>query len=99
LSRVIDTVIVGVNFTKAVHIISDKSEEIGSLLINELNHGVTGLNGTGLYSKRDKNILLCIIRRRDLPHLKSEISKIDKKAFVFVTDVREVLGEGFSEHV
>ncbi len=98
VSRVIDTVIVGVNYTKAVHIISDNSEEI-SRKINSMNLGVTGLKGKGIYSGTDKNILLCIVRRRDLPHLKTAISQIDNKAFVFVTDVREVLGEGFSQHV
>ncbi len=98
ISRVIDTVIVGVNYTKAVHIISDNSEEI-SRTLNNMNLGVTGLQGKGVYSGKDKNILLCIVRRRDLPHLKTAISQIDNKAFVFVTDVREVLGEGFSQHV
>ncbi len=99
LSRIIDTVIVGVNYTKAVHIISDKSDEIIQTVVHEMNLGATGLNGKGIYSGTDKNILLCIARRRDLPHLKAAVNKIDNKAFIFVTDVREVLGEGFSEHV
>ena len=99
LSRVIDTVIVGVNYTKAVHIISDKPDEISSKLVFEMNHGMTRLNGRGMYSGKDKNVLLCIIRRRELPHLKSVVSEIDNNAFIFVTDVREVLGEGFSNHV
>jgi len=99
LSRVIDTVIVGVNYTKAVHIISDESEEISKKLVFEMNHGMTRINGRGMYSGKDKNVLLCIIRRRELPHLKSVVSKIDNNAFIFVTDVREVLGEGFSNHV
>ena len=99
LSKVIDTVIVGVNYTKAVHIISDKPEEISKKLVFEMNHGMTSLNGKGIYSEKDKNVLLCIIRRRDLPHLKTVVSEIDNNAFIFVTDVREVLGEGFSNHV
>lgn len=98
-SRVIDTVIVGVNYTKAVHIISDNSDEISKKLVFEMNHGMTSLNGKGMYTGRDKNVLLCIIRRKDLPHLKTVVSEIDKNAFIFVTDVREVLGEGFSRHV
>lgn len=99
LSRMIDTVIVGVNYTKAVHIISDKSDEIAPVLVHEMNHGMTGLKGTGMYSGKEKNVLLCIVRRRDLPHMKSTVAKIDPDAFIFVTDVREVLGEGFSRHV
>ena len=98
-SKVIDTVIVGVNYTKAVHIISDFSEEISNKLVYEMNHGMTRLDGKGMYSGKEKNVLLCIIRRRDLPHLKSVVSEIDINAFIFVTDVREVLGEGFSIHV
>jgi len=98
-SRVIDTVIVGVNYTKAVHIISDKAEEIAPLLVHEMNHGMTSLSGKGMYTGKEKNVLLCILRRRDLPHLKSSVASLDPNAFIFVTDVREVLGEGFSSHV
>lgn len=98
-SRVIDTVIVGVNYTKAVHIISDKSEEISRKMVLEMNHGMTSLKGKGMYTGNEKNVLLCIIRRRELPHFKAVVSQIDKNAFIFVTDVREVLGEGFSSHV
>jgi uncharacterized membrane-anchored protein YitT (DUF2179 family) len=98
-SNVIDTVIVGVNYTKAVHIISEKPEDISKKLVFEMNHGMTSLNGKGMYSGKAKNVLLCIIRRRDLPHLKAVVSEIDINAFIFVTDVREVLGEGFSSHV
>jgi len=98
-SKVVDAVIVGVNYTKAVHIISDNSEKISKKLVCEMNHGMTSLNGKGMYTGKDKNVLLCIIRRRDLPHLKSVVSEIDINAFIFVTDVREVLGEGFSSHV
>ena len=98
-SRVIDTVIVGVNYTKAVHVISDKSEEISRKLVFEMNHGMTSLSGKGMYTGKEKNVLLCIIRRRELPHLEAVVSQIDENAFIFVTDVREVLGEGFSSHV
>lgn len=97
-SRVIDTVIVGVNYTKAVYIISDKSDEIAPVLVNEMNRGLTGLQGRGMYTGREKNVLLCVIRRRDLPHLKSTVLQIDENAFIFVTDVRDVLGEGFASH-
>lgn len=45
------------------------------------------------------SVLLCILRRRDLPHLKSQVAFLDPNAFIFVTDVREVLGEGFFKHV
>jgi uncharacterized membrane-anchored protein YitT (DUF2179 family) len=56
-SRVIDAVIVGVNYTKAVHIISDKPEEISNKLVFEMNHGMTSLNGKGMISKKEKNVL------------------------------------------
>jgi uncharacterized membrane-anchored protein YitT (DUF2179 family) len=99
VSRVIDTVVVGVNYTKAVHIISDKHKEIAQFLVSDMDLGLTSLSGQGMFSHQQKNVLLCVIRRRELPNLKSAVNKIDKKAFVFVTDVREVLGEGFSSHV
>lgn len=95
-SKVIDAVLEGVNFAKALIIISDKSEIIADKILKELDRGVTGLDGVGMYTKNRKNILLCVVKRQEVTKLKSLIKEIDADAFVILADVREVLGEGFS---
>lgn len=97
-SKVIDAILEGVNFAKAVYIISDKSEEIAQRVMAELDRGVTGLKGKGMYTGTDKNVLYCILQRGQLPELKEIVKETDRSAFVILTDVREVLGEGFKTY-
>lgn len=94
-SKVIDTILEGVNFAKALFIISNRSEEIAMEILNNLDRGVTALKGKGMYTKEDKQVLFCVVHRRQIPEVKSIVKKIDKNAFVILTDIREVLGEGF----
>ncbi len=97
-SQIIDGIIEGVDFAKAVFIISEKSEEIANRIMNELDRGVTGLSGTGMYTKHKRQILMCILRRREIAPLKLLVREIDENAFVILTDAREVVGEGFKRH-
>jgi uncharacterized membrane-anchored protein YitT (DUF2179 family) len=97
-SKVIDAILEGVNFAKAVYIISEKSEEIAQNILSELDRGVTALKGTGMFTGHDKTVLLCVLNRAQLPALKNMVKKIDPCAFVIMMDIREVLGEGFKSY-
>lgn len=97
-SKVIDAILEGVNFAKAVFIISDSSNEIAARILKELDRGVTALKGTGMYTGNDKNVLLCVLHRGQLPVLKEIVREVDEKAFIILADIREVLGEGFKTY-
>lgn len=97
-TKVIDIILEGFNFAKAVYIISDHSELISEGIMKDLDRGVTALRGTGMYTKQDKQVLYCIIQSRQLPALKSMVKGIDPAAFVILSDVTEVLGEGFKTY-
>lgn len=97
-TKVIDSVLIGFNFSKAAYIISDKSSEISDLILNELDRGVTGINGKGMFSKEDKTVLLCVLRKREIPKLRRLVIKIDPNAFVFLSEAGDVYGEGFEPH-
>lgn len=97
-SAVIDGVIVGINFSKAAYIISDHSEQIAEAIMTDLDRGVTGLNGRGMFSKEDKTVLLCVLRKREIPKLRRLVKDVDHNAFVFLSEAREVFGEGFESH-
>lgn len=94
-SRVIDTVLNGLGYAKSVYIISDEPEKIGNAILENLNRGVTILKGQGFYTRKDKDVLLCIIGRSQVVKLKGLVDDIDDKAFVMVSDATEVLGQGF----
>jgi len=95
-SKVMDAILEGVNFAKALIIISDKSDIIAEKILKELDRGVTGLHGIGMWTKKEKNVLLCVVKRHEVSRVKNLVKSIDQRAFVILTDVREVLGEGFS---
>lgn len=93
--RLIDLIQEGISYAKAFYIISDHTDEIGNKIINELDRGVTGLMGKGMYTQKDKVVLFCIVHRSQVFTMKEIVQSIDKKAFVILADVHEVLGEGF----
>ena len=97
-TKVIEMVTLGINFTKAVHIISGKSDVIGRRLLDELNRGVTGLDGRGLWTGGRKEVLVCVLTARQVPRLKRIVKEEDPDAFVYISDAREVFGEGFHVH-
>lgn len=97
ISKVIDAVLEGLDFAKAVFIISRKSNEIADVIFKELDRGVTSLYGKGMYSGEDTNVLLCVVGKKEISKLKDLVEIVDTSAFMVIADVREVLGEGFSD--
>jgi uncharacterized membrane-anchored protein YitT (DUF2179 family) len=95
-SKVIDLIQEGVNYSKAVYIISDEAENISRKILNEMERGVTFLGAKGAYTGEEKNVLMCVVTRLELTRLKNIVHELDPRAFVIVHDVHEVLGEGFS---
>lgn len=97
-AKVIDAILDGLHFSKAAFIITDHARHIADDVMAELDRGVTGLHGMGMYTKAEKNVLFCVVSKREIVKLKELAARRDPKAFVIVTDVREVLGEGFREY-
>lgn len=92
-----DIIITGVNRAKLCYIITEKSDEIGTALINNSPRGVTGIKGMGMYTKKDKGILLTVVKKHQLGDLKMIVHAIDPNAFVIVSETNEVLGKGFKD--
>ncbi|MFT9497296.1 YitT family protein [Anaerosolibacter sp.] len=93
--KIADFIVEDLNYAKAFYIISDNPHEIGSEILKTLNRGVTVLKAQGMYTGSEKEVLLCVINRSQMTKLKDIVRKIDENAFVMVTTVHEVLGEGF----
>ncbi len=92
-SKIIDSILEGVNFAKAVYIISNRPEELAEIILTDLDRGVTALEGTGMYTRTGKKVLFCVIERTQIPRLKALVKQKDPKAFIVMSDIREVLGE------
>lgn len=96
-SKIVDLFIEGVNFTKIVYIISDKSTEISNKILNDLDKGLSGIYGKGMYQNKEKLILMCVIKKRDLIKLKEIVKQVDDAAFMIISDAIDVYGLGFTK--
>ena len=95
----IDRIIEGFDDCKQLIIVSSKYEELKEFILNTVDRGCTKINGIGAYSNDEVSILYVVVNRKEFITLKNEIKKIDPKAFITVSDVKEVLGEGFTNLV
>ena len=95
-ARVIDFMQEGAYSAKGAMIISEKNNEISSNILKQMDRGVTILKGQGSFTRQDKDILYCVVARNELVRLKQVITSVDPHAFVSVSDVHDVLGEGFT---
>lgn len=95
-SKVIDLVLFGAVNSKVCYIITDESNKMKTALMNGLHRGVTLLHGEGAWSGREKDVILCVIKSRQIVELKHIIKEIDPKSFLILSDSREVFGTGFT---
>jgi uncharacterized membrane-anchored protein YitT (DUF2179 family) len=95
-TKITDIMLEGVSFAKGAFIISKDSQAIADAILLTMRRGVTGIPSVGMYSKSPQDMLMCVVDTKQLVALKELVHSIDERAFVIVTDVREVLGEGFT---
>ena len=95
-SKVINFILEGFNPRKAIMIISDKYDEIGQRIQMDLDRGITVLDGHGFYSKEKRQVLYVVVSRQQLMPVQRIIHEYDPEAFVIITDVNQVIGEGFT---
>ena len=93
-----DNLLDGLKFATQAVIISDRSQEIADLIMKRLERGVTSIDAVGMYSKSGKQMLVCVVSKKEIVLVRDIVKQIDRKAFVIVSDAREVFGEGFLEY-
>lgn len=95
-TMVIDLIGEGGFAGKGFIIVTAKPEEIAQKVTKDLDRGVTFIRGMGYYSRKDLNIIYCVVSRNEMKQMKDIISKIDPFAFITITEAHEILGEGFT---
>ncbi|GEK32010.1 membrane protein [Kurthia zopfii] len=95
-ARVIDFVQEGAYAARGAMIISDHHEQIAAKITTQMDRGVTYLHGEGFYKKEDRKIIYCVVSKNELFKLKSLINSVDPHAFVSISEVHDVAGEGFT---
>lgn len=98
-SRLVDAIMDGFDYARSAYIISDKNEEIGKAIMDNMSRGATAMKARGLYRNIDREVLVTVVTLKELSRLVSIIKSIDPNAFVTVHNVHEVLGEGFRRRI
>ncbi len=83
----------GAGFARVVFIASSIPEELAAELMHKIHRGATVLYGRGAYTGAEKNIVMMVAANGEIPKIKQIAAKTDPGSFMFVSDVREVLGE------
>ena len=78
----------------AYYIICDKEEEIANAILEKYHRGVTKLEALGMFSKKNKTMLLCVLPQAQTHEFRGIINKIDENAFIFSAPVTETMGDG-----
>ncbi|MDA2381023.1 YitT family protein [Bacillus cereus] len=95
-AKVIDFMQEGAYAAKGATIISEKNDEIAAKILSEMERGATFLKAVGSYTKVERNVLYCVVAKNEIVKLKNIIISVDPHAFVAVSDVHDVVGEGFT---
>ena len=97
-SKVMDSVLYSFDYSRVALIVTDEYEAVARAVDEKLDRGVTFLRAQGYYTRQDKFVLLCAIKKQQLPELKDLVAELDPNAFVILQDAHQVLGDGFKRH-
>ena len=95
-TKVLNFILEGFNPKKSLFIVSDKYEEIATAIEQVIGRSMTLFYARGYYRQDEKKVIMVVINRQQLLPLNKLIGQIDDKAFVVISEVQNVVGEGFS---
>lgn len=95
ISFVSGKIVDGPAVSRTAYIISRNSIEIAAIINKRLERGVTGIKVMGMYENKEKIMLVCVVRKREIHKIVEIVEEADKQAFMWIGDAREVMGEGF----
>lgn len=98
VTKLTDSMVDGLHFAKMAYIITQNGQQVSDILMQQLGRGITHTDVTGVYTGKHRDMLICVVSKKEIVELKEIVTRCDKNAFVIVSDVREALGEGFLDY-
>lgn len=98
-SIVLDYVLYGKDEANLILVISDKNASISERILKEIRTGVTLLEGKGAYSRKDKQIILCAVRKIQTAKIEKIVQETDQGAFMMIGSASEIYGEGYKSYL
>jgi uncharacterized membrane-anchored protein YitT (DUF2179 family) len=90
-----ETVLEGQGTVRTALIVTGKARQIAQRVLDEMERGVTMLQGTGAFTGNERPVIYCVITRSEVAQLKAIVQEVDPEAFVVIGQAHEALGEGF----
>lgn len=97
-SVVLDMVLYGRDEAKMIYIVSDHFEKIAERLMDEVDIGVTYLKGIGGYEKKEKQVILCVVKKPSAHKVEEIVKQEDATAFMIISSASEIFGEGYKSY-
>ena len=95
---VMDSMLYGLDKSKVAYIITATPRIMAEEIDRQLGRGVTFLRGEGSFSGKEKLVLMCAFKQRQIVPLKALVHELDLDAFLIVCEAHEVLGQGFRRY-
>ncbi len=97
-STVLDMVLYGRDEAKLIYIVSDRFEIITERLLTEAGIGVTHLAGSGGYERKEKQVIMCVVKKLTAHRVEEIVKEEDDTAFMIVSSASEIYGEGYKSY-
>ncbi|MTI66111.1 MAG: YitT family protein [Firmicutes bacterium] len=98
-STVANKILTGLDTKKLLLIVTKHEDTVSNAIIDEINRGVTFLDGAGAYTRKRRKIIYCVVTKRQLAKVKKIVEDTDKNSFMSILDTSEILGHGFKKPV
>ena len=95
---IMDNVLYGLDRSKVAYIVTSNPRPMAAEIDKQLDRGTTFLHGEGSFSGRDKLVLMCAFKQRQIVPLKALVHALDPGAFLIVCDAHGVRGQGFRRY-
>ena len=98
-ARLIDIIIEGFDYARAVYVVSDYNDKITETIIKDMGRGITAIKTRGVYRNVEREMVMTVVSLREISTVIDIIREVDPHAFVIINNVHEVLGEGFRRRI
>ena len=97
-SYVLDIILYGHEEARLIYIISDNSDIMTRRILEEMETGVTLLEGYGAYEKKEKRIVMCVVKKQMAHRVEEIVKQEDATAFMIITSASQIYGEGYKSY-
>jgi len=96
-TKVIDALLYGLNTGRLMFIVTQRADEIKSVVMERVSRGVTEISAKGAYTGSQSPMLMCAVKRSEVFKIRDIVKEADPKAFIIISEANEIIGEGFGD--